>query len=103
MTDPAGEGRAQRLRKTPSVHTVCRIVLMTAAGAGTMTIRSGTGKGKPTIWRWQERYMRDGTDGLFRDAPRGVVILVDHGWLTPLAPGAELDGAPRGEAWELVP
>lgn len=36
-----------------------------------MTIRSVTGKGKPTIWRWQERYMSDGTEGLFRDAPRG--------------------------------
>jgi hypothetical protein len=44
---------------------------MTACGAGTMTIRSVTGKGKPTIWRWQERYMSDGTDGLFRDAPCG--------------------------------
>jgi transposase len=59
-------------RRSPQHHVWCaRIVLMTAAGAGTMTIRSVTGKGKPTIWRWQERYMSDGTDGLFRDAPRG--------------------------------
>ena len=59
-------------RRSPQHHVWrARIVLMTACGAGTMTIRSVTGKGKPTIWRWQERYMSDGTDGLFRDAPRG--------------------------------
>lgn len=44
---------------------------MTADGAGTMAIRAATGIGKPTIWRRQARYMQDGTDGLFRDAPRG--------------------------------
>ena len=44
---------------------------MTADGARTMAIRAATGKSKPTIWRWQERYMHDGADGLFRDAPRG--------------------------------
>jgi transposase len=48
-----------------------RIVLMTVDGAGTMAIRAATGKGKPTIWRWQARCMQDGADGLFRDAPRG--------------------------------
>ena len=59
-------------RKSPQHHVWrARIVLMTAEGAGTMAIRAATGKGKPTIWRWQERYMRDGADGLFRDAPRG--------------------------------
>ncbi|MBC9176150.1 hypothetical protein [Pseudoroseomonas ludipueritiae] len=36
-----------------------------------MAIRTATGKGKPTSWRWQERYMQDGADGLFRDAPQG--------------------------------
>jgi transposase len=59
-------------RRSPQHHVWrARIVLMTAAGAGTMTIQSVTGKGKPRIWRWQEHYMSDGTDGLFRDAPRG--------------------------------
>ena len=48
-----------------------RIVLMTVDDHGTMAIRVATGKGKPTIWRWQERYMRAGFDGLFKDAPRG--------------------------------
>src|SRR5919202_1996498 len=59
-------------RKSPQHHVWRgRIVLMTAHGAGTMAIRAATGKGKPTIWRWQARYMQDGADGLFRDAPRG--------------------------------
>lgn len=35
-----------------------------------MEIQRRTGKGKPTIWRWQERFMRAGVDGLFRDAIR---------------------------------
>ena len=62
-------------RKSPQHHVWrARIVLMTADGAGTMAIRAATGKGKPTIWRWQERYMREGADGLFRDAPRGRVF-----------------------------
>ncbi len=59
-------------RKSPQHHVWrARIVLMTADGAGTMAIRAATGKGKPTIWRWQARYMQNGADGLFRDAPRG--------------------------------
>ena len=58
-------------RKSPQHHVWrARIVLMTADGAGTMAIRAATGKGKPTIWRWQERCRRDGADGLLRDAPR---------------------------------
>ncbi len=59
-------------RKSPQHHVWrARIVLMTADGFGTMAIRGATGKGKPTIWRWQKRYMDDGADGLLRDAPRG--------------------------------
>jgi transposase len=67
-------------RKTPQHHVWrARIVLMTADGSGTMAIAAASGKSKPTIWRWQERYMHDGADGLFRDAPRGKAF-------TPLAP-----------------
>ncbi len=62
------------LRLTPGFATG-PIVLMTADGAGTMAIRAATGRGKPTIWRWQERYAREGADGLFREAPRGKAFL----------------------------
>ena len=47
-----------------------RIVLLSADGAGTMTIQRRTGEGKPTIWRWQARFMAEGVDGLLHDATR---------------------------------
>src|SRR5216683_2118159 len=47
-----------------------RIVLLSADGVGTMAIQRQTGKGKPTIWRWQERFMIEGVDGLRHDATR---------------------------------
>src|ERR1700674_1833083 len=46
------------------------IVLLSAAGVGTMAIQRQTGKGKPTIWRWQARFMAEGVDGLLHEATR---------------------------------
>src|SRR5215467_15898259 len=45
-----------------------RIVLLSADGVGTMAIQRQTSKGKPTIWRWQRRFMSEGVDGLLHDA-----------------------------------
>jgi transposase len=39
-----------------------RIVLLSADGIGTMTIQRQTGRGKPTIWRWQARFMAEGSE-----------------------------------------
>src|ERR1700704_5709675 len=47
-----------------------RIVLLSADGVGTMAIQRQTGKGKPTIWRWQARFMAEGIDGLLHEATR---------------------------------
>ena len=47
-----------------------RIVLLTAAGIGTSEIERRTGKDKTCVWRWQERFMRAGVDGLLRDRTR---------------------------------
>src|SRR6266850_4138720 len=47
-----------------------RIVLLSAEGIGTMEIQRQTGKGKPTIWRWQARFMAEGVYGLLHDATR---------------------------------
>src|SRR5512135_3409218 len=47
-----------------------RIVLLSADGVGTMAIQRETGKGKPTIWRWQARFMAEGVDGLLHEATR---------------------------------
>jgi transposase len=47
-----------------------QIVLLSAEGAGTTEIMRRTGKSKTCVWRWQERFMRDGVDGLLRDKTR---------------------------------
>jgi len=43
------------------------IVLATADGLGTNAVMRRTGKSKPCVWRWQERY---GVPGLLRDKTR---------------------------------
>ena len=47
-----------------------RIVLATADGLGTNAIMRVTGKSKPCVWRWQERYVAAGIDGLLQDKTR---------------------------------
>jgi transposase len=46
------------------------IVIATADGLGTNAIMKRTGKSKPCVWRWQERYLKDGVEGLLRDKTR---------------------------------
>jgi len=46
------------------------IILLSADGVGTAEIMRQTGKSKPCVWRWQERFMREGVDGLLRDKTR---------------------------------
>ena len=46
------------------------IVLATADGLGTSVIMRRTGKSKPCVWRWQERYLDEGVPGLLRDKTR---------------------------------
>lgn len=47
-----------------------KIVLATADGHGTNEIMRRSGKSKPCVWRWQERYIDQGVDGLLRDKTR---------------------------------
>jgi transposase len=47
-----------------------RIVLATSDDHGTNAIMRLTGKSKPCVWRWQERYIAEGVDGLLRDKTR---------------------------------
>ena len=44
-----------------------RIVLLSGDGVGTSAIMAQTGKSKTCVWRWQERFMHEGVDGLLRD------------------------------------
>lgn len=46
------------------------IVLATADGHGTNEIMRRTGKSKPCVWRWQERFVDEGVEGLLRDKTR---------------------------------
>src|SRR4249920_2790626 len=46
------------------------IVLATADGLGTSAIMRRTGKSKPCVWRWRERYINEGVPGLLRDKTR---------------------------------
>jgi len=58
-------------RNSPQKHVWrARIVLLTAAGLGTVEIMRRTGKSKTCVWRWQERFMLEGTKGLLRDKTR---------------------------------
>ena len=46
------------------------IVLLSADGVGTNEIKRRTGKSKTCVWRWQERFAREGFEGLLRDKTR---------------------------------
>ena len=46
------------------------IVLLSAKGVGTNEIMRETGKSKTCVWRWQDRFMQEGYDGLLRDKTR---------------------------------
>ena len=62
-----------RDRNSPQKHVWrARIIVLTADGEGTTAVTRAVGKGKTVGWRWQERFMRKGVEGLTRDraAPR---------------------------------
>ena len=58
-------------RSAPQKHVWrANIILATADGCGTTEIMRRSGKSKPVVWRWQERFMQEGVDGLLRDKTR---------------------------------
>ena len=85
-------------RNRPQKHVWrARIILATADGLGTNAIMRRAGVSKPCVWRWQERFMKEGVDGLLRDKTRPPG--------TPPLPEAVLErvvartqGKPPGEA-----
>ncbi len=46
------------------------IVLATTGGHGTFEIMRRARTSKPTVWRWQQRYLDEGVAGLKRDKTR---------------------------------
>ena len=58
-------------RNSPQKHVWrARIVLLSAEGLGTSEIMRATGTSKTCVWRWQQRFMEAGTDGLLADKTR---------------------------------
>jgi transposase len=47
-----------------------RIILLSADGVGTMAIARQAGVAKPTVWRWQQRFVAAGIAGLLREKSR---------------------------------
>ena len=57
--------------KSPQKHVWrARIVLLSGDALGTSAIMAKTGKSKTCVWRWQERFLHEGVDGLLRDRSR---------------------------------
>jgi transposase len=67
-------GRLERIVASPSAPNKhvwrARIVLLSAEGAGTMAITRRVGRSKRIVWRWQERFLQQGVDGLLHDKAR---------------------------------
>ena len=60
-----------RDRNSPQKHVWrAQIIVLTADGMGTTAITRTVGKGKTVVWRWQERFMHQGVEGLTRDKTR---------------------------------
>src|SRR6516164_8818809 len=58
-------------RNAPQKHVWrAKIILATADGCGTAEVMRRSGKAKPVVWRWQERFMKEGVAGLTRDKTR---------------------------------
>jgi transposase len=58
-------------RNSPQKHVWrAEVVLLTADRHGTAEIMRRTGLSKPSVWRWQERYLEAGVEGLLRDKTR---------------------------------
>jgi Homeodomain-like domain len=60
-----------RDRNAPQKHVWrAEIVLLSADGYGINEIKRQTGKSKTCVWRWQERFMQQGFEGLLHDKTR---------------------------------
>lgn len=62
---------AARKRNSRQKHVWrAKIILLSADDVGTNEIMRLTGTSKTCVWRWQERFMTEGLDGLLRDKTR---------------------------------
>lgn len=74
-----------------------RIIVLSGDGLGTVAIMNATGKSKTCIWRWQERFMSAGVDGLLSDKTRPPGIAPLEADFVDRVLALTLD-TPKGEA-----
>ncbi|MGH2394075.1 MAG: IS630 family transposase [Candidatus Limnocylindria bacterium] len=85
-------------RDSPQKHVWrAQIILATAEGCGTAAVMRRAGVSKPSVWRWQERFMSDGVDGLLHDKTRPARIPPLPKALVEAVVTRTLDEAPPGE------
>ena len=81
--DRDGLARIVADRNSPQKHVWrAKIILATAQGCGTAEIMRRAEVSKPCVWRWQERFTREGVAGLVRDKtrkPRAAALATGRG------------------------
>jgi transposase len=83
-------------RNSPQKHVWrARIILATADGCGTAAVMRRASVSKPSVWRWQERFMSEGVDGLLHDKTRPARI--------PPLPKAVVEGVVMRTLEEAAP
>jgi transposase len=98
--------RLERLvgdRNTPAkIVWRAQIVLASADGNTVKAVARLTGKSKPCVWRWQERFAEEGVEGLLRDKtrPPGRKPLPQSGKLKVLKMTAN-EAPPNATHWSV--
>jgi DDE superfamily endonuclease/Winged helix-turn helix len=86
-------------RNSPQKHVWrARIILATADGCGTAAIMRQAGVAKPSVWRWQARFMAEGVGGLLHDKTRPARIPPLPKGVVEAVVTRTLDEAPPDEA-----
>jgi transposase len=86
-------------RNSPQKHVWrAQIILATADGCGTAAVMRRAGVAKPSVWRWQERFMAEGVDGLLHDKTRPARIPPLPKAVVQAVVTRTLDEAPPDEA-----
>jgi transposase len=91
-------------RNSPQKHVWrAQVVLLTGDRVGTNEIRRRTGLGKVSVWRWQERYIDEGVDGLLRDKtrPSRIPRLADEKVAEVIRRTTEDEPADGGTHWTV--